>query len=84
MIRFLQGGAYLFNRAGVASDERHDAALTTPGAASPFILASVRSEITLEGIRDAARAIDPVFVNAPQFVCEPLSERLGVTVVLKV
>lgn len=84
MIELLQGGPYLFNRAGVCSDERHDAALTTPGTASPFILASVRSEITLEGIRGASRAIDPVFLNAPQFVCEPLSERLGVTVVLKV
>lgn len=28
--------------------------------------------------------IDPVFLDTPQFVCEPLSDRMGVTVVLKV
>ena len=28
--------------------------------------------------------IDPVFLDSPQFVCEPLSDRLGVTTVLKV
>ena len=28
--------------------------------------------------------IDPVFRNSPQFACEPLGERLGVTTVLKV
>ena len=28
--------------------------------------------------------IDPVFRNSPQYACEPLSERLGVTTILKV
>ena len=28
--------------------------------------------------------IDPVFLDSPQFVCDPLTERLGVTTVLKV
>ena len=28
--------------------------------------------------------IDPVFLNSPQFVCEPLTDRLGMTTVLKV
>lgn len=40
--------------------------------------------ITIEGIRDAANMIDPVFLHTPQFDCEPLSERLGVATVLKV
>ena len=42
------------------------------------------ASISIEGIREAARLIDPVFLNTPQFDCEPLSERLGVTTVLKV
>ena len=42
------------------------------------------SAITLEGIRAAARAIDRVFLESPQFDSEPLSARLGVTTVLKV
>jgi threonine dehydratase len=40
--------------------------------------------ISVERIREAADVIDPVFLNTPQFVCEPLSEQLGVTCVLKV
>jgi threonine dehydratase len=40
--------------------------------------------ISIAGIQDAAEIIDPVFRNTPQFVCEPLSDRLGVTTVLKV
>jgi threonine dehydratase len=44
----------------------------------------VDASITVDGIRDAARVIDPVFLNSPQFDCEPLSTRLGVTTVLKV
>jgi threonine dehydratase len=40
--------------------------------------------ISIDRIREAAEVIDPVFKDTPQFVCEPLSERLGVTVVLKV
>jgi threonine dehydratase len=42
------------------------------------------ASISLDRIREAAEVIDPVFRNTPQFVCEPLSDRLGVTVVLKV
>jgi threonine dehydratase len=40
--------------------------------------------ISIERIQEAAQAIDPVFRDSPQFVCEPLSKRLGVTTVLKV
>ena len=40
--------------------------------------------ITVDGIRDAAAVIDPVFLRTPQFVCEPLSKRTGVDTVLKV
>ena len=42
------------------------------------------ASISLDRIREAAEVIDPVFRNTPQFVCEPLSDRLGVTVVIKV
>jgi len=42
------------------------------------------ASISIAGIEDAASVIDPVFRNTPQFVCEPLSDRLGVTTVLKV
>jgi len=42
------------------------------------------SPISIEHIREAAEVIDPVFLNSPQFICEPLSDRLGVTTVLKV
>ena len=42
------------------------------------------SSISIDRIREAAGVIDPVFKDTPQFVCEPLSERLGVTVILKV
>jgi threonine dehydratase len=40
--------------------------------------------ISIDRIREAAETIDPVFLNSPQYVCEPLSGRLGVTAVLKV
>src|SRR5205807_7842101 len=33
---------------------------------------------------EAATVIDPVFLHTPQYVCEPLSDQLGVTIVLKV
>jgi threonine dehydratase len=40
--------------------------------------------ISLDRIAEAAEVIDPVFLDTPQFLCEPLSDRLGVAVVLKV
>ena len=40
--------------------------------------------ISIDHIREAYEIIDPVFLDSPQFVCEPLSDRLGVTTVLKV
>ena len=39
--------------------------------------------IALERIEAAAKAIDPVFLNTPQWVCEPLGDDLGVRVALK-
>jgi threonine dehydratase len=39
--------------------------------------------ITLERIEAAAAGIDPVFLNTPQWICEPLGEELGVRVALK-
>lgn len=42
------------------------------------------ASISVDRIEEAAEVIDPVFLHTPQFVCEPLSYRLGVTTVLKV
>ena len=39
--------------------------------------------ITLERIEQAARAIDPVFLHTPRWVCEPLGDALGVRIALK-
>jgi threonine dehydratase len=44
----------------------------------------VATTISIDRIREAAEAIDPVFTNSPQYACEPLSDRIGVTTVLKV
>ena len=41
-------------------------------------------EVTTAGIEEASRAVDPVFRDSPQFVCEPISARLDVITVLKV
>jgi len=40
--------------------------------------------LSLERIEEAARSIDPVFLRSPQFICESLSEVLGVKLLLKV
>jgi threonine dehydratase len=42
------------------------------------------SSISVARIEEAAGLVDIVFRDTPQFVSEPLSERLGLTVVLKV
>jgi threonine dehydratase len=44
----------------------------------------VEDSISIDRIREAAETIDPVFRNSPQYVCEPLSDRLGVATILKV
>lgn len=40
--------------------------------------------ITIEGIRKAATHIDKVFLQSPQYECEPLSQALNVQLTLKV
>ncbi len=40
--------------------------------------------LSIERIEQAARVIDPVFLHTPQFICEPLSDVLGVRVALKI
>lgn len=40
--------------------------------------------ISLDRIRKASECISPVFLNTPQYNCEPLSSHLGVELVLKV
>jgi len=42
------------------------------------------SSISIDRIKQAATAIDPVFLHSPQYDCEPLSKRLGASTVLKV
>jgi threonine dehydratase len=67
--------------------KREGAALTTPRAASArvsLIVVRVDSHISIDRIREAAQTIDPVFRDSPQYLCEPLSDRLGVATVLKV
>lgn len=49
----------------------------------PTNTATEARRITLDRIEVAAAAIDPVFLSTPQWVCEPLSDLLGVRVVLK-
>lgn len=39
--------------------------------------------LSLQTIAEAARTIDPVFLNSPQYECEPLSEVLGCRLTLK-
>jgi threonine dehydratase len=43
----------------------------------------VTRRITIQRIEAAARAIDPVFLHTPQWVCEPLGDEIGVRVALK-
>jgi|HubBroStandDraft_2_1064218.scaffolds.fasta_scaffold454624_2 threonine dehydratase len=40
--------------------------------------------LSLDRIAEAARIVDPVFLSSPQFVCEPLSEALGLRLLVKV
>lgn len=40
--------------------------------------------LSIERIEQAAKMVDPVFLNSPQFVCEPLSEELGKRLALKI
>src|SRR5258708_23175893 len=42
------------------------------------------ASISISGIEEAASVIDPVSRDTPQFACEPLSDQLGVTTILKV
>lgn len=40
--------------------------------------------LSLDRIAEAARVIDPVFLGSPQYVCEPIAERAGCRLTLKV
>ncbi len=40
--------------------------------------------LSLDRIAEAARVIDPVFLHAPQYVCEPIAELAGCRLTLKV
>lgn len=43
-----------------------------------------RSRLSLDRIRSASSAIDPVFLNTPQYRCDSLSDVLGCDIILKV
>jgi threonine dehydratase/peptide deformylase len=61
-----------------------------PGATRPAALrgelvpARPGHRVSLDRIAEAARTIDPVFLGSPQFVCEPIAERVGCRLTLKV
>ncbi len=40
--------------------------------------------LTMERIEEASQVIDQVFLRTPQYMCEPLSEKLGVRLALKI
>jgi threonine dehydratase len=40
--------------------------------------------LSIENIRQAAKVIDPVFLNTPQYVAESLSDALGARVIVKI
>jgi threonine dehydratase len=40
--------------------------------------------LKLDNIRTAARAIDPVFLNSPQYLADSLSRSLGTKILVKV
>lgn len=40
--------------------------------------------LTVSNVKEARELIDPVFLNSPQYICEPLGEELGCKVLLKV
>jgi threonine dehydratase len=44
----------------------------------------VPHRLSIANIEKAAQTIDPVFLNSPQFICQPLAERIGAHLVLKV
>jgi len=44
----------------------------------------VDDSISIDRIREASETIDPVFRDSPQYVCEPLTDRIGVSTILKV
>lgn len=45
---------------------------------------AVKHRLSIENIVEAARTIDPVFLDTPQYVSEPLSKLFGATIVVKV
>lgn len=65
------------------SEQPSDAPRLSPRL-SPRVSAGLSPRLSLERIRAATAVIDPVFLASPQFVCEPLSDELGVELSLKV
>jgi peptide deformylase len=51
-----------------------------PAAERTGLIERPRHRLSLDGIAAAARAIDPVFVDSPTLVCEPLSARIALKI----
>ena len=55
-----------------------------PQGGAFLCFASVEQRISIDRITDAYQVIDSVFKDSPQYVCDPISEQLGLDIVLKV
>jgi threonine dehydratase len=55
-----------------------------PGTLPGMMIIDTPHRLSLAHIGRAATQIDPVFRDSPQFECEPLSQALGATMILKV
>jgi threonine dehydratase len=58
--------------------------IQTHDIAKPTLSAGSDGRLSLQRIQDATKLIDPLFLNSPQFVCEPLSAALEARVLVKV
>jgi peptide deformylase len=61
-----------------------DDALRPIAARGELVPERAPHRLSLDRIAEAARAIDPVFLCSPQFVCEPIADLLGIRLTLKV
>jgi peptide deformylase len=68
------------------TDRAVSASAVRPASERAELIDAARPQrrLSLARIRDAARRIDPVFLNSPQFLSETLSSELGCSLTLKV
>ena len=66
-------------------DRAIDPAATRPvELRGELVPARAAHRLSLDRIAEAARCIDPVFLHSPQLVCEPIAERAGCQLTLKI